>query len=379
MPVIPDLLEHFESLGPDGEFAMLQSIMGLTPVGLFARSTVPVADLLQALEQDFAGIDDAARHTLSLAADGEYVLGISDTCFACRTGKFEHEIDAARVLAQMKILTGFLVRKLRADLAAGAKLFVRLGGSRDDAGKLAAALRRAGPNTLLWVTQAMPKDPLGAVTVLEDGLLRGTLDRFAPRSDPRAVSALWYELCVNACAAWRAACLPGTVVVRPAGAASHNLIPRRDSYDAPEWTSGALADTESSDAEPPVKGDDQVMRHMLHSGTGDSVETLRAVHVDGAMTPGEIHCGSMYVWVGPEFTGDVVAPVFLGCPSVSLQGADLAARGKWQRIFVTTRIPAGYRNAKMALQLRGPAGSVVYSTAWQIERGGRPGGYVRVG
>jgi hypothetical protein len=97
-----------------------------------------------------------------------------------------------------------LVRKLREDLAEGEKIFVyhgmgRLGGA--DALPLVTALRRYGPNTLLWVELADADHPAGTVEPAGTGLLKGYIDRFAPGEDAHDLSLdCWIAICREA---WR--------------------------------------------------------------------------------------------------------------------------------------------------------------------------------
>jgi hypothetical protein len=64
---------------------------------------------------------------------------------------------------------------------------------------LAAALRRFGPNTLLFVTLADAAHPSGTVEQRMPGFLVGYIDRFAPSEDAHdLLFDDWLQICRNA-------------------------------------------------------------------------------------------------------------------------------------------------------------------------------------
>jgi len=73
----------------------------------------------------------------------------------------------------------FLRRKLRDVLSTGDKIFVCR--TRDDDETLplrvGAALRRFGPNLLLWVTPAAEPETVGRVAPIAEGVLKGQIER----------------------------------------------------------------------------------------------------------------------------------------------------------------------------------------------------------
>jgi len=101
-----------------------------------------------------------------------------------------------------------LIRKLIEDLTAARKLLVVRGmdQSLDDAQveRLLAALRRYGPNTLLWVELADTDHPPGTVDWVGRDLLKGYIDRFAPGEDAHDLSLdCWVAICRAAERRWR--------------------------------------------------------------------------------------------------------------------------------------------------------------------------------
>jgi hypothetical protein len=68
-----------------------------------------------------------------------------------------------------------------------------------DVAPVAEALARHGRNTLLYVVPGATPDEAGDVTAVAPGLLRGQLERLAPREDPGAADiAGWLRLITNA-------------------------------------------------------------------------------------------------------------------------------------------------------------------------------------
>ncbi len=93
----------------------------------------------------------------------------------------------------------FLVRKLLEDLEAGDKTFVFKGMGtmpEEEVFPLAMALRRFGPNTLLFVTLADAEHRGGTVDVRGPGFQVGYLDRFAPGDNAHDfMLSQWVKIC----------------------------------------------------------------------------------------------------------------------------------------------------------------------------------------
>jgi hypothetical protein len=91
------------------------------------------------------------------------------------------------------------------DLASGEKIFVwqsRGSTTLEQVVPLLHAIRRRGPNTLLWVTEADERHAPGSVENLGSGLLKGYVVRFAPYDNATDINASsWFEVCHRAYAA----------------------------------------------------------------------------------------------------------------------------------------------------------------------------------
>jgi hypothetical protein len=98
----------------------------------------------------------------------------------------------------------FLWRKLTEDLEEGSRIFVFKSGllmAKARVSQLVAALRRHGPNHLLWVTPQEAGRPPGTVEVVAPGLMRGFIDRL--HLGPEECSFdMWKEICRRAHGLW---------------------------------------------------------------------------------------------------------------------------------------------------------------------------------
>ncbi len=223
---------QFESLGKNCELGIVQRCAGIEPLGLFRFAFTPLAPLLRCVAESFAGLAREDNVRLETAADGEYMVRLSDYGFVYHTARKTGEIDPEQLREDEVRRLGFMIRKLRAELQSPAKIFVRYGeGPEDfDAIKtLQAELRRFGPVKLLWVTEATPAQRPGTVTMLEPDLMHGAIDKFAHSDDAQSTSfTCWADLCRNALALTQLQAGPGTALSAPwRGNAAANLLAGR--------------------------------------------------------------------------------------------------------------------------------------------------------
>ena len=195
---------RFESLGDNCEFGLVQRRCGAEPLGLLRFSNLTLPQLMRGLDNGFADLGDPANMQFGLDSGEprEYVL--QDRAYGLVFHTFIHEGQAveSELIEQQAARLLFLRRKLLEDLAEGEKIFVvkRNGEiTEPEALALHAALRRHGPNTLLYVVQGDSEHPLGTVERVAPGLLRGYVDRLAPPSNAHDLSlGAWLAVCVNA-------------------------------------------------------------------------------------------------------------------------------------------------------------------------------------
>jgi hypothetical protein len=93
----------------------------------------------------------------------------------------------------------FLVNKLLENLEVGDKIFVFKGMGameEEEVFPLAMAIRRYGPNTLLFINLANDQNKGGSVAARAPGFYVGYLDRFAPGDDAAGFDlAQWVQVC----------------------------------------------------------------------------------------------------------------------------------------------------------------------------------------
>jgi hypothetical protein len=203
MPAAQFML-RFESLGDNCEFGLVQRRCGAEPLGLLRFSNLSLPQLIRGLDSGFAGLGDPANMAFELDNGQRREFVVSDRSFGLVFHTFIHEGEAveSELIAQQTTRLLFLRRKFLEDLANGEKIFVIKRNeplAEQEMFVLHGALRRHTPNTLLYVVPATPEHPPGTVERIAPGLLRGYIDRFAPRGNAHDLSLeVWLALCVNA-------------------------------------------------------------------------------------------------------------------------------------------------------------------------------------
>jgi hypothetical protein len=205
------LIERFLSLGDNCEFGLVQRYCGGQTVGLFNFAETTIQSIIGALETRLG--DLLVPTTISVNPEGrEYILRVSGSTIsyhlAYHTMVMEGRKSPEQVRAQEVSRLAFLARKFIEDLEDAEKIFVFKSdnpASLSEIRELGAALRKYGPNSLLWVTLQEPGHPVGSVEILEDRLLRGYIDRFgfSPYGGGGDASvAAWLQICANAHRLW---------------------------------------------------------------------------------------------------------------------------------------------------------------------------------
>ncbi len=198
-----DLMLRFESLGQNCEFGLVQRQCGAESLGLLRFSSTPLPLLLDALAARFEGMGRPEAIEIELSANGrEYMVRDRRFGFLYHAwvlaGAMAPEAIAKREAARVP----FLLRKLIEDLEAAEKIFVFKGMDAMPAEQvypLAAAIRRYGANTLLFVTIADAEHQAGTVRVEAPGFLVGYVDRFAPSEEAKDVLLdQWVAVCRRA-------------------------------------------------------------------------------------------------------------------------------------------------------------------------------------
>jgi hypothetical protein len=205
------LMLRFEALGDNCELGLVQRRAGAEPLGLlrFAGFFIPLeirlARLLKALECRFEGLGrpDTVR-VEAAGADGRREYLIKESAFDLMYHSFQAEgsIDPGKLRDMEAKKLEFLRRKFLSDLADADKLLVWKSNAPPpevDIDRLVEALRRFGPNVLLWVAEADAEHPAGTVETKGTGLLKGYVDRFAPYANATDISyESWFAMCAEA-------------------------------------------------------------------------------------------------------------------------------------------------------------------------------------
>ena len=206
-PPVPDapdmhaLVLDFESLGPGSTLGLVQRRHGAEPLGLFRFGRAPLDGLLSVLEDDFDA--DALGRRASLVLDPDtraYALVDPVHGFEWHTGLHDGQADPAALERQWLARLPWLARRFHEVLEGGERILVLCDedAPTDPArvSRLAAALRRRGRVTLLWVGEAGDARAAGDVEWAGDGLLRGWAD---------GSPAAWQDICRRAHRLWKAA------------------------------------------------------------------------------------------------------------------------------------------------------------------------------
>ncbi|WP_158915976.1 hypothetical protein [Caulobacter sp. S45] len=181
------LLSQFESLGDNCEFASLQKGFGVDLPGMFKWTETSVRMLTDTLGDNLAGGDDIANLKLETNThDGEYLL--HHRLYKANSHTFARIAldDPDKVLQREHRRLILLKRKFLEDVQAGRRIYVFRSlrpVSEDQAADLHRALRRKGPNTLLWIRAAREPGHVGRVERRADGLMVAEIDTLATYED----------------------------------------------------------------------------------------------------------------------------------------------------------------------------------------------------
>jgi len=208
------LMLHFENLGTNCEFGLVQHHYGSEPLGLLRFASTSLEALIKALDCRFEGVGhpDNTKFALLGADSGaraEYRVWDARYNFGMHTfihddiGMSQETYD--KLYRQQCRRLAFLKDKLISDLETPDKMFVfqqpqRL--SDGEIGALLRAIRAYGPGALLSVRPQEERHPAGTVEMAEDGLLIGYLDRFFSLSSPPSFDT-WLKICLAADQMWQ--------------------------------------------------------------------------------------------------------------------------------------------------------------------------------
>jgi hypothetical protein len=201
-----DLMYCFESLGDNCEFGLVQRRCGAEPLGLFRFATIEAEGLAGALEAGLGDILDPATLEAQLSGGRHVAHSRAYGATFGHSGLYEGDLPPERALVLIRQRLQFLARKLREILGEGEKILVYRSRSTDDVAtalRVGEALRRFGPNMLLWVEGTERSQTAGSVEWIAEGVLRGYIEA---DSDWDAIRFdTWMRLCEQVHALWHPA------------------------------------------------------------------------------------------------------------------------------------------------------------------------------
>ena len=158
---------------------------------------------MAALDKKFA--DLGAPDTITATVEGNnHEFVVRETAYDLLYHTFRHAGETAleKLLEAEPKRIRFLRRKFLEDLNAGQKICVWKSTATTTQAQvmpLLQALRRHGPNTLLWVVEADKQHLSGTVERLGVDLLKGCVTRFAPALDAHDIEfKSWFIMCQRA-------------------------------------------------------------------------------------------------------------------------------------------------------------------------------------
>ncbi|MEJ0068821.1 MAG: hypothetical protein WDO24_08965 [Pseudomonadota bacterium] len=161
IPDVAAILTQFESVGDICEFGFVQRRCRLEPLGLFRFARAALPTVVNALEDRLAGLDDPTAFTLEFdatEAEGHiYLLHHAQYRLAWHSSFHAPEKTMERVMDDEQRKLRFLKRSFLEDLEEAAKIYIvrrSMALARDEVLPLWRALRRYGPNSLLWLVPA---------------------------------------------------------------------------------------------------------------------------------------------------------------------------------------------------------------------------------
>ncbi len=199
------ILKDFDSIGSNCEFAFLQRECGLEPISLLRFAGIGVADLLDALDQGFAGVDDPENFRLNVSPSGEYFTSDVRWKMVAHTFYQASAVEEKAFYKSQIRRIKYLRDKFLEDLASPDRCLVYQRYARlddDEILSLFAALRRHGPNALLCVRKAEAGRPAGTVEAVRDGLMVGYISELCPPGVTLPLVPRWKELCETAHRLW---------------------------------------------------------------------------------------------------------------------------------------------------------------------------------
>ncbi len=213
-PVIPasaarteaaGFLKHFQSLGDDCEFGIVQRHTGIEPLGLFRFCKVAIEHIIGGFQAGFAGMAEDENFQIveyTHAPGHDYMGRERKYGMLYHTHRLPGQIDPDLLKTQEMARLRFMARKIMEDAALPDQIFVVKRKQRllvEEVARLVLALRDCGPSQLVWVCEAYDDIPPGTAERVTDRLIVAYVDRI----DVAPLREVSLESWIAACrAAW---------------------------------------------------------------------------------------------------------------------------------------------------------------------------------
>jgi acyl carrier protein len=201
-PLAHTLVQGFESLGGFCEFGFVQRACQVEPYSLLRFAGTEPRALIAAIDSGFAGFGDAETLHLDVKPPGEYVVRENRYGISFHTDVRIKHVTAEDMVRRESKRLGFLAERMRDDMAAARKIYIyRSHGLHEDDSMpaLHSALRRHGPNRLVWVMSANRDNPAGSARQIADSLMLGYVDPNAVIDGGQTVLVeSWLQVCTAA-------------------------------------------------------------------------------------------------------------------------------------------------------------------------------------
>ncbi|CAM6054500.1 unnamed protein product [Sphagnum tenellum] len=326
---LDELMRHFESIGNNCEFGIVQRATGYDPPGLFRNvGFLKSEQIINAIGAGLVGMFDENNYTIGKVGWPDYAIDCKVFGFRFHTGIAE--TDPIENVAKIISLFRVLKRKFLEDLAEGHKTFVyRHNESKettpDIAEQLLLALRKHGPNWLLFVREDSDPDHRFAYTQLSyEGLISGGIPKLSQENPPVINFAAWEKL------------------LRSAMALRGEPITNELAMNQPGQ--GAAA-------------------HVY----GDGAKPLFEIACAG-LEPGSEITAETEIFVPSNFDGPPPNLLVWGYATTKVVLADQTKRDCWQPISVSAAVPISANRAVLAFADAQKMTTPFYSRNWKISR-----------
>lgn len=346
----PELYRHFETIGNNCEFGIVQRKVGFDPLGLFRNvGFLNVGQIIRAIATNLDGMFEEGNYSYeSRPGWSDYALICHQFGFVFHSavprevpfGTAEWERHIGRNIAAFS----FLKQKLQEDLVSGEKILVYRSKQtvpsplvRD----LHAAIRSRGPCWLLNVMED-PQKPFGWAEMVDDGLLLAAVAQLSNENPPRIDFAAWEAIARRVLAIRFGA--PGS---------------------PPSWRSPGADTQPTRDVSPPQPGL-CVLSHRFERSV--SVRQPAFHYLVAGAEAGALYIALAWIYLPREFRGRDVGMAIFGCASERFAKPDLFVREKWQQAWVIARFAGGHAQFVPCLLVEADPGSVIYSAGWDFGR-----------